>query len=558
MKSNRFFNVLIVSGGSLQGLTLIKGLRHADSVRIILCDSSEENISKYFADRFYVIPEIRKSKQFIHSLLEICKNERINLIFPCTDIELTALSENISLFKERNIHVSVSPSDLLNILRNKYLLYNFLIEKNFPVLPIIDISSKHLPFPIVGKPFSSWGSKGLIVLHSCNELKKHKLSELIKNYVWQPYIEDFREYSIDCAINFNGRISDFIVRQRIKTLGGFTVIAENVHDPAIKKLVKSFLFLIRSEGARGIFNVQIIKKDSRYFISDVNPRIGTSAVYSYKWGINFPLFLCSYMNPKLYHSNPRIGSPTKKIKMVRYLEELWIDKTNYDKVKALVFDLDDTIIHQKLWIGYKLEILWSKFKSFLPSKNDFLIQAIRIIEYGNRDRVFDALSKELHFSDALKKDLIETYRTIEPSKCPMFPDVLPTLRELKTSGFRLALITDNPPVSQKQKIKMCNLQGIFEIIIYTRELNQEKPCRMTFAEVARLLKIPVGALVMVGDNLYKDVVGSLEAGYHSAFWVVREGTFYNFEQRFINHLLKGKQNFRKISTLKSLLWYFQQ
>jgi HAD superfamily hydrolase (TIGR01549 family) len=557
MKSDNL-NVLIVSGGSFQGLTVIKGLRYANSVRIIIADSSEENISRYFADMFYVIPEISKRKQFIHSLLDICEKQHINLIFPCTDIELTALSENLSLFREMNIYVAVSDPALLNILRNKYLLYKFLIEKKLPALPIIDVSNKHLTFPIVGKPFCSWGSKGIVVLHSYNELGKHKLSELKANYVWQPYLKDFEEYSIDCAINFSGRISDFIVRQRLKTLGGFAVIAENVHNPAITKLIKRFLFLIRSKGARGIFNVQIFKKDSKYFISDVNPRIGTSAVYSYKWGINFPLFLCSYINPGIYNFQPRISSPTTKIKMVRYLEELWIEKANHNKVKAFVFDLDDTLIHQKLWISSKLEILWSKFKTILPQKKEFLLKAIQIIEFGNRDKVFDALSQEFQFSDSLKKDLIKNYRAIEPYDCPVFPDVLPTLNELKMRGFKLALITDNPPESQKQKIKICNLQEIFDLIIYTGELNQEKPSKIAFKGVAKLLKMPVESLVMVGDNLYKDIVGSLGAGYQSAFWVVREGTFYNFEKRFINQLVKGKYNFIKINSLKSLLWYFQK
>jgi HAD superfamily hydrolase (TIGR01549 family) len=557
MKSENV-NVLIVSGGGFQGLTLIKGLRCSDSVRIIICDSSEENVSKYFADGFYVVPAVGNREKFINSLLHICEKENVSIIFPSTDIELTTLSENLSLFKERNIHVAVSDPDLLNILRNKYLLYKFLTEKKFPVLPIIDISNKHLTFPIVGKPFCGWGGKGIVVLHSYNKLSKYKLSELKANYVWQPYLKDFEEYSIDCAINFSGRISDFIVRQRLKTLGGFAVIAENVHNPAIKKLVKRFLFLIRSEGARGIFNVQVFRKDSKYFISDVNLRIGTSAVYSYKWGINFPLFLCSYINPGIYQFQPRISSPTTKIKMVRYLEELWIEKANHNKVKAFVFDLDDTIIHQKLWIGYKLEILWSKFKTILPQKREFLLKAIQIIEYGNRDKVFDALSQEFKFSDALKKDLIKNYRAIEPYDCPVFPDVLPTLKELKMRGFKLALITDNPPESQKQKIKICNLQEIFDLIIYTGELNQEKPSKTAFKEVAKLLKMPVKSLAMVGDNLYKDIVGSLEAGYQSAFWVVREGIFYNFEQRFINQLLKGRYNFIKIGSLKSLLWYFQQ
>ncbi len=551
------FNVLVVSGGSFQGLTLIKGLKYSDSVRIIMCDSSNENINKYFVDSFYVVPEVSKKEHFINSLLRICEKEKISIIFPSTDIELLPLAENLKLFKDRKITVAVSNPDFLNIARNKRSLYKFLTENKFPTLPILDIAVNNLKFPILGKPLFSWGSKGVIVLNSRDEMRKYKLSELKNNFVWQPYLKDFEEYSIDCALNFDGTISEFVIRLRLKTVGGFAVIAENVHDTKLEEMINKFLILIRSKGARGILNIQVLKKGSKYFFSDVNPRIGTSAVFSYKLGINFPLFMCSYINPEIYNIQPRFSQKSKKVKMVRYLEEFWIEKENRNKVKAIVFDLDDTLINQKLWISDKLEILWSKFSNILPKKRDFLLKAIQIIEEGNRDKVFDALSQEFNFSDDFKKKLIKTYRKIEPQNCPLFSDVLPTLKGLKKIGFKLALLTDNPPESQKQKVRICNFNKLFDLIIYSRELSQEKPSKIVFKEVAKLLKTPEQSLVMVGDNLYKDMIGSLAANYKLAYWIVREGTFYNFEQRLFDKLVEHKYNYRKINDLRHLLWVFQ-
>ncbi len=556
MKS-KSLTVLVVSGGSFQGLTVIKGLRYSDSVRIIMTDSSDENLGRYFVDCFYRVPEVAKKEQFLESLLGICNKEKVDIIIPSTNIELLLLAENLELFIVKNIRVAVSDLNLLTIVSNKLSLYRFLTERKIPVLPILDIRDNNLKFPIIGKPVYGWGSRDMIILISPKEMYKYKFSVLKKDYVWQPYLKDYDEFSIDSAIDFEGNISEFVIRQRVKTVGGFAVITEGKSDSMLKKMSAKLLNLIKSEGGRGIFNIQILRKGHKYFVSDINPRIGTSAVFAYKLGINFPLFLCSAINQKVYNK-PQSVPKAKKIKMVRYLEELWIEKENPAEIKGIVFDLDDTLINQKIWIISKLEALWSKFISILPEKEEFLLKAIQIIEEGNRSKVFDALSQEFHFTNDTRKRLIEDYRKIEPEHCPLFPDALPTLKELKRIGFKLALLTDNPPESQKQKIKVCNLDKIFDLIIYTRELNQEKPNKIVFNEAARLLKIPVNNLIMVGDHLYKDIVGALEANYRTAYWLVRNGIFLNFEQRLFDKLFGERYNFKKINNLRHLLWVLER
>lgn len=556
MMKSEHLNVLVVSGGSFQGLTLIKGLRYSDSVRIIMADSSSENVGKYFADIFYVVPEISKKKQFLNALLKICKKENIKLVIPSTDIELLVLAESLRLFEEQNIFVAVSTKDFLTCIRNKLSLCRFLTEGKFPALPLLNIGDNFLKFPIIGKPLYGCGSKGILILNSYEEMSKHNLLELKQNYIWHPYLKNIDEYSIDCAINFDGTISEFVVRQRLKTIGGFAVVAENIHNSAIEKMTQNFLNIIKLKGARGVFNIQILKHGSRYFFSDVNPRIGTSALFSYKLGINFPLFLCSYINPEVYNFRSH-RQKSMKVKMVRYLDEFWIEKIDFKRINAFVFDLDDTLINQKLWISDKIEILWSKFSHVLPEKKEFLLKALQIIEEGNRGKLFDALSQEFNFSEQFKEKLINTYRRMEPDNCPLFPDVFATLKKLRQMGFKLALLSDNPPQSQRQKVKVCNLEGAFDVIVYSRELGQEKPSDSVFKTVAKLLKTPARSLAMVGDNLYRDIGGALDSGYGIAFWLCRRGTFFNFEEELFNKFSEDKYKFIKIQNLRNLLRNFQ-
>ena len=548
-------NVLIVSGGGYQGLTLTKALRGSDLVRIVMADSSEENINKYFVDRFYLVPPVKRKKEFVDSILEVSEKEKVKIILPSTEIELLPLAENLKRFEEKGILVAVSNSNFLKRVLNKRLLYNLLLREGFPVLPILDIVQKGIPYPVLGKPIRGWGSRGMIILNSARDLHRYRISELKKNYVWQPYLKEFEEYSIDCVINFDGTVPDFVVRKRSKAIGGFAAISEEVHDDQVENLIKELLIFLKSKGGRGIFNFQVMKKGSDYFISDVNPRIGTSAIYSCQFGLNPALFLCSHINRTLSQDQPRTRVQSKRLKMVRYLEELWIEDDDYYKCKGVVFDLDDTLINQKLWIFEKLEILHSNFRKILPEKKDFLLKAIQTIEEGNRNRVFDALCHEFKLSGEVQEILIRSYRRVEPKRIPFFPEVLPVLRELRKYGLKLALLTDNPLKSQKQKVSVGSLNKIFDVILYSRRFNDEKPSRRLFDGAAKQLAIPAQSLIMVGDNLYRDVLGALRAHYGFAYWVVREGTFFNFEERLFDRLLGGEfSNFRKINNLRSLLW----
>jgi FMN phosphatase YigB (HAD superfamily) len=472
---------------------------------------------------------------------------------PSTDRELLPLAENKELLYKRNVYAAVSEPDFLNTVRNKYFLHTFLDQNSLPTLPLVDITARTVEFPVIGKPCFGWGGRGIHILNSRDEMSNLPMSHLTENYIWQPYLREFDEYSIDCAINFDGSISEIIIRQRIKTIGGFAVIMENVNDAYITDLVNNLLEVMRTRGACGIFNIQVIKKSSHYYITDVNPRIGTSAVFAYELGINFPLFLCSYIKPDIYVAKPSTTSK-RKLRMVRYLDEFWIERDGDDQIKAVVFDLDDTLINQKLWIIDKLEIVWSQFREVLPEKRTFLLKAVQLIEEGNRGNLFDVLSELYKFPKDLREQLIIRYREAEPQTCPVFPDTLPVLNALRKRGLRLALLTDNPPVSQKQKIKICNFSALFDTIVYSREFTQEKPDRSLFHEVAKRLNTHTEVMAMVGDNLYKDIMGSLEANYKRAYWIVREGTFYNFDQALLGRLTQNNYRFSKIRSLRSLLW----
>jgi HAD superfamily hydrolase (TIGR01509 family) len=322
--------------------------------------------------------------------------------------------------------------------------------------------------------------------------------------------------------------------------------------------MRRFTELVKVKGARGLFNVQLIREGGELYFSDVNPRIGTSAVHWCGTGFNPALHLCGFVDRRLREGLR--GPPPAGRRMVRYLDQFWIDpgaaaKVPPEPARAIVFDLDDTLIHQKRWILGKLERLHEALPDELPERGLFLLEAARLVEEGPRIQLFDELKARFALGGELTDQLIQLYRASIPRDPPVFPDVAPTLASLKRTGLKLAVLTDNPPESQRQKLEASGLSAWFDVVVYSREAGAEKPSPEGFAVVEERLGIPARALVMVGDNPYRDILGAARAGYGACYLLRRAGGFFNFDPSIFRERSGDGPEFRVISTLQGLLPY---
>jgi HAD superfamily hydrolase (TIGR01549 family) len=497
------------------------------------------------------VPPIAESEKFITALLTLCLQEQIRLIIPSTEWELELLARNRSLFMTHKIEVAVSDAAFINKVCDKRILHSFLIESGLPTLPLLNPHDKAMPFPIFGKPPRGWGSKGCIKAYDFPDLTGITIEE----YVWMPLLENFEEYSVDFAINSLGEISTWVIRNRIRSFCGLCSIGELTNDPVIDRLTSQSVNIFQKHGGRGIFNIQFLKTPDGYFLSDVNPRIGTSSVFSLGFGINLPLFLCASLHDKIKQQHADVIPPKNSYHtMIRNLDETWRENIYFNDFKAVIFDLDDTLCDQKQWIWNKLKILHTECQHFLPDAQTFLISAMRTIEEGNRSHPFNALASEFELNTTKIQEMIECYRTIRPQGT-IYPDVLPTLYELKKRGYRLALLTDNPPESQRQKIDACDLNSWFDAIIFSREIGKEKPSPLAFHAVATALNLPTQQLAMIGDNLYRDILGAMESGYGGAFFLRRSGGLLNNDPKIFSELVGKKNTWIQLSSLSDTLTY---
>jgi carbamoyl-phosphate synthase large subunit len=318
-------NILITGIGGAIGLSVLKSLKmeFGDKYKLIGTDSSPLTPTFYMKkilDKSYLIPTANDDK-YPTRLLEICKEENIDVILPCTDHELLPLSEMKDLFLKIGVKVIVSPSTTLQICRDKWLTYQTLhkylpIAKTaLPSYPLED-SLQSVGLPAVIKPREGWGSRDIYKVHTVNETQA--LIQRIKNPILQKWV-DGEEYTIDGFTDNKGKLIYAVPRKRIKKFLGLSSIGMTVKDSELINVGKNITQTLKIIGP---FNYQVCKTtDGRTSLIEINPRFAGTCILSTKAGINIPALTITAPEKRPL----KLGFKENLI-MYRFFDELYIEK----------------------------------------------------------------------------------------------------------------------------------------------------------------------------------------------------------------------------------------
>jgi HAD superfamily hydrolase (TIGR01549 family) len=548
---------VLVFGGGFQGLGLIKALRKMAGIRILVADPNEENVARYFADAFFPVPFSQEKQAFLDFILPLCARESVEAIFASTEHEVELLAPHYDAFAASGVVAYVSGSSLLKLAWDKLLFYRWLIEEGLPSLPCyISPMDDDAIFPLIGKPRRGWGARGLHVLADREAFLKLTIDQN-QEFIWQPCLHEFDEYSVDFSISVDGNISPLAFRRRIRSKNGFAILCEPGAPAHVRETARHVLERTVPLGARGPMNLQILRAGDPCWVSDLNSRAGTSMPLSLAVGFNPIAFLlgsgaAAPAEADVINGFPAPGSHARTF---RYLEERSVPDLKLDEVRGVVFELDDTLLDQKAWMIRKLELTWHEEKTVLPARTTFLSTALQIIEEGNHACLFDALCLQLGLADAIRVRMIETYNQTQPKDCPLYDDVQATLRQLRRLGYRIAIATDAPAASQRQKLDACGLLPLVDAVVLAAELGTKKPDPKVFEECARLLDLRTEQVVMVGNNVFRDVQGSCNAGYRHAFHIQREGVLLGSNLGLARRVGSLPSTCTSITSLNELFWY---
>lgn len=99
-----------------------------------------------------------------------------------------------------------------------------------------------------------------------------------------------------------------------------------------------------------------------------------------------------------------------------------------------------------------------------------------------------------------------------------FPGAVDLLRDLKSRGKKLGILTNGVSETHHEKIALLQIAQYFDAIFLADEVGMVKPDPLLFAHACQKLDTPPARSAMVGDRYERDIAGALAAGLFT-IWV---------------------------------------
>jgi putative hydrolase of the HAD superfamily len=202
-------------------------------------------------------------------------------------------------------------------------------------------------------------------------------------------------------------------------------------------------------------------------------------------------------------------------------------------IRAVLFDLDDTLFDRKAAQSMALELIVKRFPHiFGRFEKERVIGAFlesdRLLTLNfdagastegireERSRIF------LEILD-IKEDIVDTITEIYVRGYPRLDSPVPgatgIVKEL-SARFQIGVVSNGLPDVQYTKLESIGLRDLMSCIVLSEEIGIRKPDPRIFHHAAGLIKIPPADCLYVGNSYTDDIAGAKAAGM-LACWLKR-------------------------------------
>lgn len=289
--------VLVTCSGGAGAYSIRKALKN--KYRIIGVDSNclSEGLYRKENDKSYIVKK-GIEEGYIEEILEICKTEKINVIWPTSDEEIIAISKSQEIFEKNGIKIVSSSYKTIKRVIDKLINCKNVKALGIPTPDSFELTDfmakKHKIFPVIVRP--KFG-RGAIGVNFCNsEREIIDLSKNISNksnYFVQEVIENSAgDMHMACAMfDINSELVAYFASRSILTqhswggcaLGGVPVKNSKLEETAIKILQRTGPWI-------GPVNIEFLwnKRKERFEFIEINPRYWGYSSLVVAAGIDFP------------------------------------------------------------------------------------------------------------------------------------------------------------------------------------------------------------------------------------------------------------------------------
>ncbi len=213
-----------------------------------------------------------RDPKVVEDICRICKENEIDIILPFVDgaIEIAARCKE----ELPDVFVPVIEPGLAEKMFDKVEAAKLFQEAGFRIP--MTYNAINAEMPAIAKPRHGSASRGIKVFRNIDDLMH---LENLQDYLVQEFIEESREYTIDCYVSQKGEILVTVPRIRLEVMGGEVTRTVTTRK---EELIKRSRDVLKHFGFRGPVTLQFIEdtKKERFLLMEINPRLGGGVICS--------------------------------------------------------------------------------------------------------------------------------------------------------------------------------------------------------------------------------------------------------------------------------------
>ncbi len=327
------FSTLFTSAG--RRVELLRAFRRAYETlgipgAVIAADIDPLAPTLYAADRSYIVPPM-SSEEYLPSLITLCRDERVKLIFPLIDPDIAVLAAHRDKLEGTGARLASVPLEAARLTADKWETLEFFHEIGLRAPPSWrsqeDVPAK-ATFPLFIKPRFGSAGKNAFKVNSRREL------DFFAAYISDPIIQEFLpgpEITNDVICDLDGEILAVISRQRIEVRWGEVAKGVTLYDTQIED---ACVRVAKSLRARGPITVQCIMNEGIPYFSEINARLGGGAPLGVAAGVDWPLWLLARA-AGVRVDVPPLGTYKRPLYMTRFDDSFFLERERIEQISSL-------------------------------------------------------------------------------------------------------------------------------------------------------------------------------------------------------------------------------
>lgn len=207
-------------------------------------------------------------------------------------------------------------------------------------------------------------------------------------------------------------------------------------------------------------------------------------------------------------------------------------------IKGILFDLDGTLL-------YTNDLVVESFQYTFKKVLNMEINRQEVIKYFGEplETTF------ARFAPEKINILLKTYRQHNHKKhdklTKIFPGVKETLKNLKTNGYKLAVVTSKKNDIARHGLDFFDILPYFDAMIGADDTNKHKPQPEPVLKALEKLNLTPKEAIMIGDSPY-DILCAKNAGVYTAVVKYTEHPWNKLMELKPNYILENLKEVKKI------------